>query len=476
MSKKLWSGRFTMSTHPEVERFTASIQYDCELAYEDVLGSLAHAAMLQKCGLLTTNEHNQIAQGLKRLVQDIREGKLAFDVGDEDIHMNIERLLTAQIGEVAGKLHTARSRNDQVALDMHLYVRKKTVKTINRLVELQKCLCHLAQQHKHTIMPGYTHLQRAQPIYFAQHCLAYVAMLQRDVERFQDSWPRANISPLGACALAGTTLPIDRDHVAHVLGLEGRYANTLDAVSDRDFVIEFLASSALVMMHLSRLSEELVLWSSQEFNFIQLNDAFSTGSSIMPQKKNPDVAELGRGKTGRVYGALVALLTVLKGLPLAYNKDMQEDKAALFDTAKTVDDTLHIYTLLMAKMDINEQAMRTATGKGHLNATALADFLVTCGVGFRHAHEMVGKLVALCESKQCSLEDLALPEMQDHCPQINETAFSKLAIDNIAAQCTAVEEVFPLYQQKIEASENWLQEKMEKLHQVYAHFAVPLVY
>ena len=331
MKAKLWSGRFNKQTHSEVEKYTASIEFDSELAYEDILGSLAHAAMLAHSGIITADESKQLQQGLNKIAENLALGDAAFSIEDEDIHMNIERILGAQIGDLAGKLHTARSRNDQVALDLHLYLRKKIIVITELLFQLQKTLFDMANQHKAVILPGYTHLQRAQPITLAQHWLAYVAMLQRDIDRLKSCWTRVNQSPLGACALAGTTFPIDKEYVANALGFDGIYINTLDAVSDRDFVIEFMSAGSLIMMHLSRMSEELVLWSSQEFNFITFDDAFCTGSSIMPQKKNPDVVELGRGKTGRVYGALFTLLTIMKGLPLAYNKDLQEDKEPLFD-------------------------------------------------------------------------------------------------------------------------------------------------
>ena len=392
MNRKLWGGRYTAQTNSEVEQYTASINFDVELAYEDILGSMAHAKMLSQCGILTIEENQKLQQGLQDIAKKIAHDQLQFRIEDEDIHMNIERILTESVGNVAGKLHTARSRNDQVALDMHLYLRKQIVGIVELLICLQGTLLTLAKQHVRTILPGYTHLQRAQPIYLAQHWLAYVSMYQRDRERLKNIWSRVNESPLGAAALTGTSFPIDRHYVADELGFDGIYFNTLDAVSDRDFIVEFLSAAALIMMHLSRMSEELILWSSQEFNFISFDERYCTGSSIMPQKKNPDVVELGRGKTGRVYGALFAVLTMLKGLPLAYNKDMQEDKEPLFDVIKTLLQTLSIYSPLLSTLKINKDIMRQAANHGYLNATILAEYLVKKGMCFRAAHEIVGKL------------------------------------------------------------------------------------
>lgn len=332
---KLWGGRFTKQTNQLVEEYTASIGFDQELAEEDIQGSLAHVTMLGNCGILPQEDVKVIKDGLNKVLGKIREGSLVYSVSDEDIHMNIEKELIEIVGPVGGKLHTGRSRNDQVATDMHLYLRKRVVEIVGLLEHLQDSLIRKAKEYSDTILPGYTHLQRAQPILFAHHLMAYVSMFQRDIERLTDSFKRINLLPLGTGALAGTTFPINRHEVAELLGFDGVYENSLDAVSDRDFIVEFLAGASLIMTHLSRFCEELVLWSSTEFRFIELDDAFCTGSSIMPQKKNPDVAELVRGKTGRVYGHLISLLTVLKALPLAYNKDMQEDKEGMFDTVRT---------------------------------------------------------------------------------------------------------------------------------------------
>ncbi len=478
MSAKLWAGRFSKPTDASVEQYNASITFDNTMVYEDILGSHAHAAMLAKCGIITAAENEQLQQGLQQISKKVTEGKITFQIADEDIHMNIERMLHESIGDVAGKLHTARSRNDQVALDIHLYLRKQIVEIVELLTQLQNTLLTMAKEHRHVILPGYTHLQRAQPIYLAQHWLAYVAMLQRDSTRLQEIWLRVNQSPLGACALTGTTFTTDRHYVAEQLGFDGIYLNTLDAVSDRDFIIEFLASSAITMMHLSRLSEELILWSSQEFNFITLDDAFCTGSSIMPQKKNPDVPELARGKTGRVYGALFTLLTLLKGLPLAYNKDLQEDKEPLFDTIKTLRDTLAIYIPLLATLKVNSANMRAAVNDGYLNATVLAEYLVRCGATFRVAHEVVGKMVAHCVAKKCRLEDLSLTEMQKFYPAISEEVRQVLSIENTVAACdvknhlSVVDTDLAQREQQVQKDEAWLAAKQGLLVAVYTKFGL----
>lgn len=469
IEQKLWGGRFQENTNAGVEAFTASIQFDAQLALEDILGSLAHAKMLHHCEILTTKEYEQIKQGLQKIAQTLHSGHITFSQHDEDIHMNIERLLHKEIGEVAGKLHTARSRNDQVALDIHLYVRKEIVSTINLLIQLQKTLFAMARNHRDIIVPGYTHLQRAQPIYLAQHWLAYVSMLQRDVERLQDNWTRANQCPLGAGALAGSSFIIDREFVANALGFDNIYLNSMDAVSDRDFIVEFLATASLIMMHLSRLSEELILWSSQEFNFIRFADAYCTGSSIMPQKKNPDVAELARGKTGRVYGALFNLLTLLKGLPLSYNKDLQEDKEPLFDTVKTVQTTLAIYAPLLSTLQINVQTMKDAAEEGFLNATALAEYLVKKGLSFRKCHHIVGQMVAHCLARNCKLEELSLAEMQQFSLQFSADVYQILAIEHVAAQqsyAKFLDKEIAEKMQKILEYENWLAQKNTLLSSV----------
>lgn len=431
INDKLWGGRFTSATTTQVEEFTASIPFDYQLAEEDILGSLAHVSMLGQCGILAGEEVTAVRQGLIDIFAHYQQQGLEFNLADEDIHMNIERLLTQKIGAVAGKLHTARSRNDQVALDVHLYLRKQTLASVAAILQLQQALMQQAEQHIDVIMPGYTHLQRAQPILLAHHLLAYVAMLSRDISRLQDSWQRLNQLPLGAGALAGTGFPIDRHYVANILGFDGLYENSLDAVSDRDFVVEYLAIAALIAMHLSRLSEELVLWTSQEFGFVELADAYCTGSSIMPQKKNPDVPELIRGKTGRVYGALTNLLTMLKGLPLAYNKDMQEDKEPLFDAVKTVQHSLQIMAPLISTMQIRADRMLQATQAGFINATDLADYLASKGMPFRQAHAMVGEIVQYALQQQQHLQQIPLTELQRFSPLIAEDIYVVLAMTTV---------------------------------------------
>ncbi|CAG7656115.1 argininosuccinate lyase [Paenibacillus allorhizosphaerae] len=407
---KLWGGRFTKKTDQLVEEYTASILFDKELAEEDIQGSLAHVTMLGKCGILPLDDVEKIKDGLHKVQGMIRRGELEFSVSDEDIHMNIEKTLIDEVGPVGGKLHTGRSRNDQVATDMHLWLRKRVVEFVGLLNKVQEALIGQAKNNLETIVPGYTHLQRAQPILFAHHMMAYVSMFQRDIERLQDSYKRVNVLPLGAGALAGTTFPIDRHFVAQQLGFDGVYENSLDAVSDRDFIVEFLSNAAMIMMHLSRLCEEFVLWSSTEFRFIELDDAFCTGSSIMPQKKNPDVAELVRGKTGRVYGNLFGLLTVLKSLPLAYNKDMQEDKEGMFDTVRTLQGALQLFAPMISTMKVNKDRMRQAVNQDFSNATDIADYLVNKGMPFRQAHEVIGKTVLYCIQQQKFLLDLKLEE------------------------------------------------------------------
>ncbi|GAB7387987.1 argininosuccinate lyase [Bacillaceae bacterium] len=428
---KLWGGRFTKATDKLVEEYTASIEFDRELAREDILGSLAHVKMLGKCGILREEETAAITEGLKKVEAKIARGEAAFSVANEDIHMNIEKMLLEEIGPVGGKLHTGRSRNDQVATDMHLYLRERVIELVRLAADLQAALLEQAKENLDTILPGYTHLQRAQPVLFAHHLLAYVAMLQRDIERMQDSWKRINRLPLGAGALAGTTFPIDREYVAELLKFDEVYENSIDAVSDRDFIVEFLANAALLITHLSRLCEELVLWSSTEFSFVELDDAFCTGSSIMPQKKNPDVAELVRGKTGRVYGHLVGMLTVLKALPLAYNKDMQEDKEGMFDTVKTLQGALALFAPMIRTMKVNRSRMREAVTKDFSNATDLADYLVQKGLPFRQAHEIVGKTVLYCLENGKYLLDLTLDEFKQFSPQIEADIYDALQIERV---------------------------------------------
>lgn len=423
---KLWGGRFTKQTNHLVEEYTASIHFDKALAEEDIQGSLAHVSMLGKCGIVPAEDVEIIKKGLNKVLDKIRAGEIQFSVSDEDIHMNIEKHLIEEIGAVGGKLHTGRSRNDQVATDMHLYLRKRVVELTGLLHGLQESLITQAKSNMDTIIPGYTHLQRAQPILFPHHLMAYVSMFERDIDRLKDSYKRINVLPLGAGALAGTTFPIDRHYVAEQLGFDGVYENSLDAVSDRDFIVEFLAGASLIMTHLSRLCEELVLWSSTEFSFIELDDAFCTGSSIMPQKKNPDVAELVRGKTGRIYGNLIGLLTVLKSLPLAYNKDMQEDKEGMFDTVATLEGALQLFAPMIATMKVNTGRMREAVNKDFSNATDIADFLVGKGLPFRQAHEVIGKTVLYCIQEGKYLLDLTLEEFQNFSPLFDDSIYAVL--------------------------------------------------
>lgn len=410
--KKLWGGRFTKTAEEWVDEFGASISFDQELVMEDIEGSMAHVQMLASTGILSQEEAATIKSGLTKLQKKAENHELQFSVSNEDIHMNLESMLIADIGPVGGKLHTGRSRNDQVATDMHLYLRNRTEEVIALIGEMQEALLQKASDHVETIFPGYTHLQRAQPVSFAHHLMAYFWMLERDKERFKESFKRINKSPLGAGALAGTTFPIDRELSAELLGFSSIYENSLDAVSDRDFIVEFLSNSSMLMMHLSRLGEEIILWCSREFQFIELDDAFSTGSSIMPQKKNPDMAELIRGKTGRVYGNLFGLLTVLKGLPLAYNKDMQEDKEGMFDTVKTITGSLKIFTGMISTLKVKSSEMKKAVTSDFSNATELADYLASKGMPFRDAHEVVGQLVLTCIQKGCYLADLSMDEFR----------------------------------------------------------------
>src|SRR5512144_3204467 len=430
MSKdKLWGGRFTQPTDKFVEEFTASIQFDKRLYHQDIRGSIAHARMLGKQGIIPMTDVEQIVHGLQRILQQIEAGEFDFSVSLEDIHMNIEARLSERIGEAGKRLHTGRSRNDQVALDIRLYLRDEIVAISAYLEMLIDALVTQAEENLDVIMPGFTHLQTAQPILFSHHMLAYVEMFKRDEGRMEDCLKRANVMPLGAGALAGTTFPIDREYVAELLDFPEVTRNSLDSVSDRDFALEFLASPSILMMHLSRLSEELVLWSASEFRFIELSDAFCTGSSIMPQKKNPDVPELVRGKTGRVYGNLMALLTVMKSLPLAYNKDMQEDKEPLFDTIDTVKGSLRIFADMIREMRVNSERMRTAAAGGYSTATDVADYLVRKGTPFRDAHEVVGKAVRYCIEMKKDLPELTLAEWHGFSDSIDADIFTAITLE-----------------------------------------------
>jgi len=435
---KLWAGRFNKATNQLVDEYNASISFDYQLAEYDIQGSLTHIDMLAKCSIIAAEDASLIRDGLLSIRDQIRAGQVSFRQEDEDIHMNIERLLHEKIGAIAGKLHTGRSRNDQVALDVHLYLRHQIVEIVSLLSELLIVIHTIASTHVDTFLPGYTHLQRAEPIRFAHHMLAYFNMFSRDVSRLCDSFSRVNQNPLGAGALAGSGIAVDREYVVNALHFDGLYTNSLDAVSDRDFVVEFLAHASLIMMHISRLSEEIILWSTQEFSFVQLDDAFCTGSSMMPQKKNPDICELARGKTGRVYGALMGLLTMLKGLPLAYNKDMQEDKEGLFDTVNTLIQTLTVYTPMLASMRINKDIMRTATENDFSNATNLANYITQKGITFRSAHEITGKIVLHCIDNDMLLKNIPLKIYQNFCEKIDEDVYQSLGVEAVIEAHRAV--------------------------------------
>ncbi|MEQ1592980.1 MAG: argininosuccinate lyase [Thiobacillaceae bacterium] len=428
-----WSGRFSEPVSETVKRYTASISFDYRLAEFDIQGSLAHAAMLHHVGVLSKDDLAAIQRGMNELLTEIRAGQFAWSLDREDVHLNIEAALTAKIGDAGKRLHTGRSRNDQVATDIRLYLRDASDRILAGLAACQTSLVDLAEQHADTVMPGFTHLQVAQPVTFGHHLLAYFEMLARDAERFTDCRHRINRLPLGAAALAGTSYPIDREYVARELGFEGVCENSLDAVSDRDFAIEFTAAAALVMTHLSRLSEELILWMSPRFGFIDLADRFCTGSSIMPQKKNPDVPELVRGKTGRVNGHLVALLTLMKGQPLAYNKDNQEDKEPLFDTVDTLLDTLTIYAEMLRGVTVKPEAMRAAVLQGFATATDLADYLVKKGMPFRDAHEVVARAVRAADQSGRDLADLSLAELQAFSADIADDVFAVLTLEGSLA-------------------------------------------
>ena len=431
---KLWGGRFRKETDDLVNDFNSSIQFDCRLYREDIQGSLAHAAMLADCGIISREDEAAIRAGLEGILADIEAGKVEFTADNEDIHMNVEALLTERIGAAGKRLHTARSRNDQVAVDLRLYLRREIGEIVDQILDLQEAILAKAKEHQNTVMPGYTHLQRAQPISFAQHLLAYGAMLRRDVGRLLDCRARMNECPLGSGALAGTTYPIDRWETAKALGFTAPMGNSLDGVSDRDYAIELLSALSVLMMHLSRFSEEIILWCSWEFKFIELDDAYSTGSSIMPQKKNPDVAELVRGKTGRVYGDLMGLLTTMKGLPLAYNKDMQEDKEPVFDAVDTVKLCLPVFTGMIATMKVLPENMRRAASAGFINATDCADYLTKKGLPFRDAYTAVGNLVYYCTERGKGLEDLSLEELRQISPLFDGDVYEALGLEACMGQ------------------------------------------
>ena len=425
----MWAGRTAGNTDKLADDFNSSISFDSRMYREDITGSMAHAAMLGEKGIITSGEAGQLICGLGEILADIEEGKLEINMECEDIHMFVEQVLTERLGDLGKKLHTARSRNDQVALDLRMNLRKETKTIIELLRELVKALTEQAKENKATIMPGYTHLQRAQPITFGHHLMAYCMMLLRDIERFTDMAKRMNVSPIGSCALAGTTYETDRFFEAQKLDFDKVCQNSIDGVSDRDFCVEFLSCCAIMMMHLSRLSEEIILWSSWEFKFVELSDAYTTGSSIMPQKKNPDMAELIRGKTGRVYGDLMGLLTTLKGLPLAYNKDMQEDKEGVFDAVDTVKMCLSVAAPMISTMRVIGDNMKRAAQEGFINATDLADYLVKKGMPFRSAYKILGTIVAECIKRKCVLETLSLEEYKTYSELFEADIFDEISLE-----------------------------------------------
>ncbi len=427
--EKMWAGRFEKATDKMADDFNSSIHFDSKMYKQDIRGSMEHASMLCKTGILAEEDFGKIYAGLTEILGDIETGKLDFDMNAEDIHMFIEAELTKRIGDAGKKLHTARSRNDQVALDLRLYMRDEAFEVVGLLKELVKATLEQAKANTDTIMPGYTHLQRAQPITFAHHLLAYCMMFLRDISRIIDALLRMNYSPLGSCALAGTTYPTDREMVAEALNFDGVTMNSIDGVSDRDYCIELEAAFATVMMHLSRFSEEIILWSSWEFKFIELDDAYTTGSSIMPQKKNPDMAELVRGKTGRVYGDLMATLTMLKGLPLAYNKDMQEDKEAIFDSVETVKKCLAIFIPMIETMKPIPENMYSAAKRGFINATDLADYLTKKGVPFRTAYKIVGTVVGKCVKENKTLDELTLEEYKEYSDTFDADLYGEISLE-----------------------------------------------
>lgn len=425
---QLWGGRFTKETDKLVYNFNASISFDQKFFRQDIEGSIAHVIMLAKQGILAKDEKDEILKGLTGIRKDVEEGRLEITEAYEDIHSFVEANLIERIGEAGKKLHTGRSRNDQVALDMRLYTRTEVLHVDELLKELLCTLLHIMEEHTETYMPGFTHLQKAQPVTLAHHVGAYFEMFKRDRSRLKDIYHRMNYCPLGAGALAGTTYPLDRNYTASVLGFEGPTLNSMDSVSDRDYVIEFLSALSTIMMHLSRFSEEIILWNSDEYRFVEIDDAYSTGSSIMPQKKNPDIAELVRGKTGRVYGALVSILTTMKGLPLAYNKDMQEDKELTFDAIDTVKGCLALFIGMVRTMKFRKDQMEKSAMKGFTNATDAADYLVGHGVAFRDAHGIIGRLVLYCIDKQCSIEELSMEELKAISPVFEEDVYDAISL------------------------------------------------
>ena len=432
--EKMWAGRTSGSLNKKADDFNSSIHFDSKMYKQDITGSVQHAAMLAACGIITENESAAIISALGDILEDIESGTLAIDPEAEDIHMFVEAELTKRIGDTGKKLHTARSRNDQVALDIRMYLRDETNEVLKLIYELISAVCDKAKENRNVIMPGYTHLQRAQPITFAYHLMAYAMMFMRDAGRLGDALARMNYSPLGSCALAGTTYPTDREMTAKLLGFDGITMNAMDGVSDRDFCVELLSAYSLIMTHLSRFSEEIILWSSWEFKFVELDDAYTTGSSIMPQKKNSDMAELVRGKTGRVYGDLMALLTVLKGLPLAYNKDMQEDKESVFDALETVQKCLDVFAPMVRTMKVNSANMYAAAQKGFINATDLADYLVRKRLPFRTAYKIVGGIVSECIKNNTVLDDMKLEDYKKFSELFENDLYDAISLETCVAK------------------------------------------
>lgn len=426
---KLWGGRFSAQTDEMVDDFNSSIRFDKRLYKQDIKGSIAHAKMLEKQGIITSCELEKIIFGLNKILEDIEQGKVSFSVSCEDIHMNIEKLLTDLIGEAGKKLHSARSRNDQVALDFKMYSQEENILIQTLLYDLLEVILKLAKENINTIMPGFTHLQKAQPVTFAHHICAYFEMFKRDISRLKDCWERTNTCPLGACALAGTTYNTDRKYVSDLLGFYEPTLNTMDSVSDRDFAIELVSVISTIMMHLSRFSEEIILWCSKEYDYIELDDKFSTGSSIMPQKKNPDIAELVRGKCARVYGDLMGILTMMKGLPLAYNKDMQEDKEFLFDAVDTVKMCLEVFTKMLSTIKVNAQNMLKSSKSGFLNATDVADYLVKKGIPFRDTHRIAGEIVFYCIQNSKNIEDMTLDEFKSFSELFGDDIYDEISLE-----------------------------------------------
>ena len=432
--EKMWAGRFAKELNKEADDFNSSIHFDCKMYKQDITGSMKHATMLAMQTIITDDDCDKILAGLQSILDDLDSGALKFDMDAEDIHMFVESELTKRIGDVGKKLHTARSRNDQVAVDIRLYLRDETEEIIPLIKNLLAAILSVAKDNKNTILPGYTHLQRAQPITFAHHLLAYAMMFIRDIGRLEDAMKRMNYSPLGSCALSGTTYNTNREFVAEQLGFDGITLNSIDGVSDRDFCVELMSAFATIMMHLSRFSEEIILWSSWEFKFIELDDSFTTGSSIMPQKKNPDMAELVRGKTGRVYGDLFTMLTVLKGIPLAYNKDMQEDKECIFDSIATVKQCLKVFAPMIETMKVIKENMYSAAQKGFINATDLADYLAKKGLPFRSAYKLVGQIVAHCIDNGLVLETMPLEDYKKYSDLFEEDLFTEISLETCVSK------------------------------------------